>query len=193
MFYTDNFIRDKKLLKELQDEKLWKRFCGPTFHWWDGWWASKPKNVLEFIIENVWKHYGLAGKMAGFEYWTNTYPPGNDMGWHNDKDEAKFKIYREVIRPTLGMVYWPAIKDLKGGYLDVEVNKKVERIEPKSNRLVVFNTGEPHRVTKVISGYRRTFLCNPWKTKPMTFKKADNVNAEFDPVSAPVWEVPGHL
>jgi len=188
MFYTDNFIRDKNLLEEIQNEDLWKKFAPANYNWWNG--KGRPRNIFEFIIENVWKHYGLVGKVAGFEYWSNLSPPGVGMDWHNDKDEAECKFNNNIVRPTLGMVYWVGIKDLEGGYLDVRLNNKIERIKPKSNRLVVFNTGEPHRVTKVISGYRRALLCNPWKVKPLTFKKGDHVNANFNRVLAPAWVIP---
>jgi hypothetical protein len=191
MFYVDSFIRDENLLKEIQNEDLWKRFAPPNYNWWNGWWVSNPRNIFEYIIENVWKQYGFEKNVAGFEYWSNLYPPGIGLEWHHDKDEAEARFNNKIVKPIIGMIYWVKIEDLKGGNLEVKWRGKTHTVEPKSNRLVLFNTGEPHRVTKVISGHRRAFLCNPWKSKPLTFKKGDHVDGKFNPVNAPAWVIPG--
>jgi len=41
-----------------------------------------------------------------------------------------------------------------------------ERIKPVPNRLVIFNSGDIHRVTRVTKGLRRCFATNVWVDKP---------------------------
>ena len=69
MIIIDNFLQDKKIFTEIQKEETWKNF--PTHNWWDGWWKCKPRNIMETLIEIIWKRIDIENKVAGFEYWSN--------------------------------------------------------------------------------------------------------------------------
>ena len=68
MIVIDNFIKDKKYLKELNDKK--HLFFGDTYdsknyhhdvNWWKGWWKEKAKNINEeFGFDVIKMHfYGI--------------------------------------------------------------------------------------------------------------------------------------
>ena len=88
-----------------------------------------------------------------------------------DKDELHWKRtdQQEVITPVIGTVFYPRSTEHDGGYLEIErANGEVERIEPKFNRLVIFNAGEDkHRVTRVTNGVRYAIAINLWLTVPV--------------------------
>ena len=75
----------------------------------------------------------------------------------------------ELILPLIGTVYYPMSTEFEGGYLEIErANGEVERIEPKFNRLVVFDAGgAKHRVTQVSNGVRYAIAINLWKQVPI--------------------------
>ena len=178
MIIIDNFIQDNVLLEEIQHDK---EFFGPNgdFMWWDGWWNSSANTVKKRLIEYIWRHNNPMNSMviSGFEYWTGVYGdgfPNTDLGWHFDKDEEWWKRTGgnkggEVIQPEIGTVFYPMSTEFKGGYLEIQRdNDEVERIEPKFNRLVVFNAGgDKHRVTQVSNGVRYAIAINLWSKVPI--------------------------
>ena len=183
MLIVDNFIKDKKLLSTFKADETWMNF--PSLNWWDGWWKCKPRNIMELVIEMVWKKYAYFEKeVAGFEYWSNLGGPNSTLGWHVDKDIKFYVENKKHIMPNAGHIYYVESKNVEGGYLEISNLpnssppnlEKIEKIQPVENRLIMFNQSQPHRVTKIISGKRRAFLANVWVKKPYTFKEAENVN-----------------
>ena len=85
MIVIDNYLQDKKILEEIQKDETWINF--PTYNWWDGWWKCKPRNVMEVLIEIIWKRLSIENKIAGFEYWSNAQTSNQALDWHFDKDE----------------------------------------------------------------------------------------------------------
>ena len=66
MIVIDNFIKDKKYLKELNDKK--HLFFGDSYdsknyhhdvNWWKGWWMDEAKNKQESLIEYIIKDNNL--------------------------------------------------------------------------------------------------------------------------------------
>ena len=62
MIVIDNFIKDKKYLKELNNKKseFFKDvYDSENYHhdvnWWKGWWEEKYRNVNEQLIEYIMK------------------------------------------------------------------------------------------------------------------------------------------
>ena len=120
MLVIDNFIKDKKYLKILKDEKTWDGF--PKYNWWDGWWVSKPRNLMEKVIETIWKKFGsFENTVAGFEYWTNTNSEkGNQsLEWHKDKDEKLFETTRKFLTCSDGLILYVCVENLEGGFLEI--------------------------------------------------------------------------
>ena len=80
----------------------------------------------------------------------------------------------KVITPAMGSVFYPVPMDIEGGYLEIFTkgeDKEPERLEPKFNRLIVFEAGEYyHRVTKVEKGMRSAIAINLWEKAPKGVK-----------------------
>ncbi len=185
MIVIDNYLQDKKILEEIQKDETWINF--PTYNWWDGWWKCKPRNVMEVLIEIIWKRLSIENKIAGFEYWSNAQTSNQALDWHFDKDEKLNLKEKKVISPSLGHIFYTKIENLEGGFLEIATNHKIdeiskcERIKPVTNRLIVFNPSIPHRVTKIYNGNRRAFLANAWAKKPNTFELSEQVDKNFNP------------
>tara|TARA_B100000767_G_scaffold177075_1_gene165443 strand:- start:17 stop:625 length:609 start_codon:yes stop_codon:yes gene_type:complete len=182
MLIVDNLLKDKKMISALKDDKIWENF--PSLNWWDGWWKTKPRNIMELLIEIIWKKYvHFETAPAGFEYWSNVHTADKGLGWHVDKDEKYYAEKKRYKMPNSGHIYYVESENVEGGYLELsnlsnEVAPdpdKVEKIRPVENRLVMFNPSLPHRVSKVDSGKRRAFLANVWTNKPSTFDTSENV------------------
>ena len=64
--------------------------------------------------------------------------------------------------------------DIDGGYLEIFSNgedKEPERIQPKFNRLIVFDAGNhTHCVSKVNKGLRSAIAVNLWEKAPSGVK-----------------------
>ena len=179
MIVIDNFIKDRALLNEIDNDDT---FFGPNgnFMWWDGWWNSTANTCKKRLIEYLWRYHSPApsyNNISGFEYWTGVYGdgfPNTDLGWHFDKDEELWKRTGgkdggELVLPEVGTVYYPKDTEFEGGYLEIErANGEVERIEPKYNRLVIFDAGGVrHRVTSVKNGVRYAIAINLWSKVPV--------------------------
>ena len=180
MIVVDNYIKDKKLHDALKSNEFWKSVG--RLNWWDGWWKTEPKNICEQFIKIVWKQFSnLENKIAGFEYWSNAHQTGGGLNWHVDKDEKLMKDKKELVMPSMGLVYYAISEDLDGGYLEIANSpdrenvdpNKIERLKPIENRLIIFNPSYPHRVSQITSGKRRAIIVNAWPKKPYTFEKSE--------------------
>ena len=183
MLIIDNFIKDNNIIKNLKDEKIWKEI--PKYNWWDGWWKTEPRNIMEELIKIIWKTLSpVENKIAGFEYWSNIHSKQQKLDWHADKDEKLLIEKNELSSPRIGHIYYVTTEKLDGGYLELSNSKitekihhnKIERVKPIENRLIMFDPSKAHRVTEIISGSRRAFLANAWEKKPHTFLNSENVH-----------------
>ena len=182
MIVIDNFIKDQVLIDDIIHDK---EFFGPNgnFMWWDGWWNSGANTNKKRLIEYLWRYHSPdeSYDISGFEYWTGVYGDGHSntsLGLHRDKDELHWKRTGgseggEIIRPEIGTVFYPMSTEHDGGYLEIErSNGEVERIEPKFNRLVIFDAGnDAHQVTKVTNGVRYAIAINLWKVVPVAVQE----------------------
>ena len=120
MLVIDNFIEDKDHLKILKNENTWDGF--PKFNWWDGWWVCKPRNIMEKVIETIWKKFSnYENSIAGFEYWTNTNSEieNQSLEWHKDKDEKLFKTTHKFLTTGAGLIFYVSVENLEGGFLEI--------------------------------------------------------------------------
>ena len=91
---------------------------------------------------------------------------------------------KKHITPNAGHIYYVESNNVEGEHLEIsnllnsaESNmEQIEKIQPLENRLIMFNSSNPNRVTKIITGKRRAFLANVWVKKPNTFEKLENVS-----------------
>ncbi len=182
MMIIDGFLKQKEMISTLKNNKTWIDF--PSLNWWEGWWKSEPRNIMELLIKMIWSTRGVENKIAGFEYWSNYGKKPYYLDWHADKDEGLFIKNKNFTMATVGSIYYIESNNLDGGYLEISnlpLNVradplKIERVQAVENRLIIMNPSKPHRVTEIISGERRAFLTNIWFKKPMTFEKSENVS-----------------
>ena len=92
------------------------------------------------------------------------------------------KEKKEVVMPSMGLVYYAISDELDGGYLEIAnspdrnnvESSKIERLKPIENRLIMFNPSYPHRVSPINSGRRRAIIVNAWPKKPYTFQSSES-------------------
>ena len=182
MIIQDNFLNlHHELMDDLLNLKNWKdlntkatpyaEHLDGDYSWWDG--ITKPKNVWEKLINLIWiKSFELdVSKISGFEYWCNQTSAGDELDWHQDKDELLYEQKKITVCPKISTVYYGFPHKVNGGYLEIAKEQEdndieVERIEPVYNRLVIFDPSLWHRVAPIRSGYRYGFQVNIWEKKP---------------------------
>jgi hypothetical protein len=93
---VDNFIEDKQLLAEINDDKSFfpesmgekakvnygvheyhdpkSKYYSP-YMFWDGWWKSPANTLKKRVIQYIWEHNLPIPQeeVCGFEYWTKNY------------------------------------------------------------------------------------------------------------------------
>ena len=145
LLIIDNFIEDKKLLKDIQEEENFfpkdmgkdprQLKTGNIYHnadskvfspwmFWDGWWNSPANTNKKKLIQLIWEDHLPCNKeeIVGFEYWTRNYNPGQYLPVHLDEDTFLYERNGEFRCPVLGAVYYPDIeigKDENPGYLKI--------------------------------------------------------------------------
>jgi len=156
MIVIDNFIKDKKYLKELNNKKseFFKDvYDSENYHhdvnWWKGWWEEKSRNVNEQLIEyimkdnNPFRNDDIFKKIKGFEYWTHIHSKESSvtidgktinvcrhLGWHTNKDELLHYEENKFKHPMFSIIFWPFEQEVKGGYLEMSpIRQEDEDIE----------------------------------------------------------------
>ena len=73
-------------------------------------------------------------------------------------------------KPSIGCVYYPPVgEQCEGGELiiydteETDLGAPSTAVEPKPNRLVVFNPGQYHAVQEVTAGIRYAIAINVWQ------------------------------
>jgi hypothetical protein len=189
IWVVSNFITDKRLMATLADWRVWDDCpgiigwnAGPSVGWWTG--ASRPRTVWEELAALIWSGQRRANGFVGLEYWCRVADPGEELGWHCDKDENQLMNSGKVVPPTMAAVMYAYPHQIRGGALEIshvrdcedaeegeggeeEIEKEYsptdsDQIRPLYNRLVVFDGRRQHRVRPWRSGKRYSFQVNVW-------------------------------
>ena len=122
--------------------------------------------------------------------------PRKNLGWHTNKDDITYERYGKLIHPLLSVIYWPIPMEVEGGYLEIssireldspeesdletcnQCNQEiytdnVQRIQPKYNRIVIFDPSYYHRVLDVEKGIRYTFVIDIWSKENLIKEKSN--------------------
>ena len=197
MIIIDNFIEDLDFLKLIEEDE---NFCKIGYNWYPGWWEEPITTLRHQLIEKIWgensPHPGI--EVCGFEHWVGDYNESslNEMfnrEWalklHFDKDENMWKEHKKFVTPKIGTVFYPCreIDEMEGGMLyywdefgsdltseEGYINwpeQEPEVIKPKFNRLIIFDAGKLHGVSKIIKGRRRAIAINLWDVAPTGLTK----------------------
>lgn len=182
----DDFMKNELFLERMREDRDYIFRDPGVYKWWDGWWASEPKNILQYLIHHAWVtdcRIKESFVISGIEYWTgiqSTDEKWNDhLVMHTDKDEKLWRDTGKVVGPLIGSIYYPPDQDFDGGNLEIfsdGVDSEPEVIKPKGNRLVIFPAGEYfHRVTTVTRGTRYAIAFNLWSGTPTGVESGDLV------------------
>ena len=151
----DDFF-DKYCLKNLQEKVDLGKFENQWFN------MDKPETYTCNIVNTGADHFPIAG-IEGYEVWThkNSRPSSDEhFDWHYDKDEYRYSLNQVLRFPLFSAVFYVEAQCF-GGQLRLESGVE---IEPKQNRLVLFQAGLKHRVQK-FKGRRISLNINPWNRK----------------------------
>ena len=182
MIVIDNFLTDPKAVQAINYSKFWE---DQSYYWNEFKWKqpnteADANSIGAYIVERMMQDEALLDaypfySVVGFEYWPTVLLPGMDLeseedgtyslNIHTDFDLARYKTTGEVKHPSFGCVMYFGNEDVEGGELRVwEYDSDIyESIEPKNNRLVVFDSHKPHGVTEVTKGIRKSIAINFWK------------------------------
>lgn len=181
----------------------------PDYNYWTGWWNEKPRNIVEETIIDLWKSLPINfTEYGGFEYWQRNLHEGflGQLEWHQDTGEYHYKDNDYWIADK-SLIYYPYVsKNCIGGYLEIADYYKrgtleesykasrcidynmVERIRPITNRMVLIDSSQMHRVTPVYKGQRICLATSIWKKTPKFFKEHENWTGQGQDMSKVNWE-----
>lgn len=183
MIVIDNFLTDENAVRSIQNSPFWQ---DPSFYWrkmdFDGWKDinQKDSSIGSYIVERMLQESKLLEEFPfysalGYEYWPTVLGPeserdeGEDgdyysLAIHADYDVVKAVETGEMAFPMFGAIMYFGNEDVEGGLLKIWRNEnEYAVIEPKHNRLVVFESHNPHGVTAVTAGVRKSIAINFWK------------------------------
>jgi|TARA_B100001094_G_C18172674_1_gene796057 hypothetical protein len=168
----------------------------PTYNFWSGWWNEPPRNDVEYVLELLWKPYIDIDKYkdGGLEYWSRPlYNTVNALEWHQD-DISDHERENNYELADLSLIYYPKVShDSLGGFLEIApYNERgtyessiratknidqvqVERIRPLTDRCVIFDSAQLHRVSPQYRGKRYNLASTLWKTKHKRFDVSENL------------------
>ena len=105
------------------------------------------------------------------------------------------------------MIYYPEVsKNCVGGFLEIapyakrgslrDCNKavlsidtfNVERIRPITNRKILFDSAQLHRISPVYNGHRINFVSSLWKQKPERFSFCENLELNGARIVEVLWK-----
>ncbi len=145
MKIIDNFVKDRRLLNDMQDLSN-KEFWHEGYSWWHN---SSPTITLRHrLIDYMWLQgkFELPEPLIGFEHWTGIYDAEEKISYqdhvdhshfehiqadkkgskkfalihHYDKDEGLYNDTGEIVSPSIGCIYYPILKQkCKGGKLRI--------------------------------------------------------------------------
>lgn len=189
----DNYIPERIRNDLVHDKEYQERPLG-MYTFWDMKDFNKPNSKIEWALHHIWKDrinkYDF--RNGGIEWWINKSDGPASNPWHLDLVEAE---QDEVYEPaSLTVAYYPWI-DCVGGFLEILDNQKskskqefrmtlrsmdphtqVERIKPKTNRAVFYDSYRIHRVARIYSGRRECLASSAWIKKPLTFNDKSSYN-----------------
>jgi len=166
----------------------------PDYNYWRGWWKQEPRNIIEILIQKLWQDYINVDECidGGFEYWARTIQNGGALEWHQDTGEYYY-LDKNYWCSDQSLLFYPKVSDdCIGGFLElapyairgtlensqsasrvIDTNQ-VERIKPVTDRMILFDSAQLHRVTPVYQGVRYNLAVSLWKKSPAFFIEHEN-------------------
>ena len=191
-------VKDNALKLDFKIENTMAYRTMPEYNYWQGWWKEEPRNPVESVIQKLWQPLINVDdyKDGGFEYWSRkSYPNVGHLEWHQDTGEYMYHTGDNYWIADKSLIYYPYVsEDCLGGFLEIAPykqrcslddsqreariidNNDIERIRPVTNRYVLIDSAQMHRISKVYCGYRINLATSIWKKTPNFFKVHENYN-----------------
>lgn len=171
MLLIDDFLPEGDLKYRLSNPSLWIK--NKDWQWQDI--DASEVNVFEEFLSYAWKeiYWNHMDGITGWEYWTQCIEQGIQLNFHVDDnsldpDDLKGQPHK---LSKFGLSYYAQKEIPNGGYLMIQRdNGEVERIQPKPNRLVIFDSATPHAVSVINEGYRSSLVSVAWDEKPWHYQ-----------------------
>jgi hypothetical protein len=175
----DDFLQDTKALRSISKSPFWR---DPAYYW--HLMTGLDNGIGSYIVSRIVEQQDLLNawpfeKALGFEYWPTVLNDDDDilevgedgdiysLDLHVDKDENLARATGEYVYPLFGALLYFLDSEIKGGLLKIWIDDHTYKmIEPKDNRLIVFDSSKPHGVTAVQKGLRRSIAINFWDHQP---------------------------
>lgn len=173
MKFIDNFLPEEtfKILDGLKD--FWVE--RGTYFW--HWRFDKDNTIGDILLQEYDKAIGVPSEAVGLEYWPGVFTANDEPGppeengqryvlpLHVDKDEMLYGKTGEIKNPIEGAVIY--FTECEGGLLHAYNEDGYFFLQPRRNRLVMFDVSVPHGVTPVTRGIRRNISFNFWAEQPL--------------------------
>ncbi len=93
MIIIDNFVEDKRLLKQIEVNKEEFFSDNGNYYWWNGWWESPADTTKKKLIQYLWSYNSpyTPVTIPGSEYVTGQFGTHHEYASHNiplDQDTA---------------------------------------------------------------------------------------------------------
>lgn len=173
MLLIDDFLPEGDLKYRLCHSALWVENRSWQWQYID----APVVNVFEDFLSYVWKNFQLQD-IIGWEYWTKCLTVGDRLDFHSDNNTINPNdlMGHPLKFGKCGLSYYAQNELPDGGYLMIQRdNGEIERIQPKPNRLVIFDSKTPHGVSVINKGIRSSLISVAWDEKPWHYKE-DNTN-----------------
>jgi hypothetical protein len=157
------------------------------FMFWEGWRQSDTNTLKKKVIKSIWETRLPIpiNEVAGFEYWTRTFAPGQYLDIHVDEDTFAYAGNKSFNAPVVGCVFYGGSDRVIGGELQLhnsridgnprraleqdnllklssKVNDRVS-IKYEYNRAIFFDAGRTlHNTLPAAEGIRKVMVVNVW-------------------------------
>jgi hypothetical protein len=157
------------------------------FMFWEGWHKSAADTLKKKVIKNMWESRlpMPLDDVAGFEYWTRTFAPGQYLDVHVDEDTFAYSRDKSFNAPAVGCVFYGGKDTVIGGELQLH-NSCIEEnpfgvlerdsllklsslpgdrvsVKYRYNRTVFFDAGRTlHNTLPAAEGIRKVMVVNVW-------------------------------
>lgn len=155
MVVIDDFIKNPRLLTKVNYDPF---FYQAEKHWWNGWWNSSANSLRHEVISYIFKDNPPVATQAISGFLHEVKVVNKDIPLHVSFPEDSI----------LKAIYYsdPQTDSIKGGQLQFGSSENYEVINPKYNRLVIFNSSQGCDVQPIVEGTHKVLTIDLLETYP---------------------------
>jgi len=157
MVVIDDFIKNSRVLTKVNYDPF---FYQAGKHWWNGWWNTPASSLRHEVINHIFNENPPVAIQAisGFLHEANIIKSDAPLQMEVPKDCILRTIYYSD----------PETDNSKGGQLQLGSSENYELINPKYNRLVIFDPSQGCDVQPVVEGVQKVLVIDLLETYPNT-------------------------